>query len=71
LLRDDSFDDPGNFTKLDGFTVVDFSSEYLFNPNWAFGLNVNNIFDEENETAAYYNQYGINGRITLRYVPNQ
>lgn len=71
LLRGDSYDDPRNRTKLDGFTVVDFRTEYLFNPNWAFGLNVNNIFDKEYETAANYNQDGINGRITLRYIPNQ
>ena len=38
-------------------------------PNWRLGLVVNNVFDEIYETAAFYPQEGINGLVTLRYVP--
>jgi len=70
-IQGDSYDDLGNFTKLDGFTVVNVRAEYLLKPAWAVGLHVNNLFDEEYETAANFNQDGTNGKVTLRYIPGQ
>jgi vitamin B12 transporter len=65
----DSYDDLGNFTKLDAFTVVDIRAEYLLNPAWAVSVHINNLFDEEYETAAFFNQDGTNGTVSLRYIP--
>ena len=62
------FDDLANNTELDSYTLVDIHAEYRFKPQWEIGLRVNNLFDEEYETAAFFNQDGINGLITLRYV---
>ena len=43
---------------------------YTFSPDWLLNLAVNNLFDAEYETAEFYNQPGINGLLTLRYIPN-
>ena len=64
----DSFDDLGNFTELDGFTVVDLRAGLKVHKNWHLGIKVNNVFDEEYETAAFYPQDGTNVLATLRYV---
>lgn len=64
----DSFDDPANQVKLDGFNVVDLRAGWLVHPSWRLGLVVNNVFDETYETAAFYPQDGVNGLVTLRYV---
>lgn len=64
-----AYDDLANSTKLDGFTTVDLRSEYFLTKAWSLGLRVNNLFDEEYETAAYYNQDGVNGMLTLKYAP--
>lgn len=63
----DSFDDLANTRKLDGFTTVNLNLGYAFNPDWSMNLAINNLFDEQYETAEYYNQDGINGLLTLRY----
>ncbi|MGI9316626.1 MAG: TonB-dependent receptor domain-containing protein, partial [bacterium] len=69
LYRGDSYDDLANLTEIDAFTVVDLRTEYRFHRNWLLGVKVNNVFDEEYETAAFYNQDGINALATLRYQP--
>ncbi len=66
----DSFDDPGNLTELDGFTVVNLRGAVSVHRNWELGLQVNNVLDEEYETAAFYRQDGLNVMATLRYVTN-
>ncbi len=67
--QDDSFDDLGNTTKLNGFTLVDVFGEMRINQNWVAGLKINNLFDENYETAAFFNQDGTNFLATLRYKP--
>lgn len=65
----DSFDDLANLTELDGFTVVDLRAGIQAHKNWHLGIRVNNVFDEEYETAAFYPQDGTNVLATLRYTP--
>lgn len=67
--QDDSFDDLGNLTKLDGFTLVDVHGRFKINSNWAATISINNIFDAEYETAAFFNQDGTNLLVSLRYTP--
>ena len=70
FTQGDSYDDLANLTELDGFTLVNIRSEYLISNRWGIGVHINNIFDEEYETAAFFNQDGINGKVTLRYIPH-
>ena len=67
--RGSAYDDLANTRKLDGFTTVDVRGEYAMAKAWKLDLRINNLFDEEYETAAFYNQDGINGMLTLRYAP--
>ena len=41
---------------------------YAFNPSWRVNLSVNNIFDKQYETAAFYRQPGRTWMLTLRYA---
>ena len=70
LYKGDSYDDPANTIEIDAFTLVDLRVKYIFHKNWLFEIAVKNVFDEEYETAAFYNQDGINALATLRYRPN-
>ena len=64
-----AYDDLANTRRLDGFATVDVRSEYALAKAWKLDLRINNIFDEDYETAAFYNQDGVNGMLTLRYAP--
>ncbi|MEJ2176944.1 MAG: TonB-dependent receptor [Gammaproteobacteria bacterium] len=69
LYKGRSYDDPSNLTELEAFTLVDIRTDYRVHENWLLGIRVNNIFDEEYETAAFYYQDGINALVTLSYQP--
>lgn len=64
-----SYDDLGNSRRLDGFTVVDLRAEYALSGPWTLAAKIGNVFDKDYETAAFYNQDGINGMLTVRYTP--
>jgi vitamin B12 transporter len=70
LYKGKSYDDIANLVEIDGFTLVDLRTAYKLHKNWILGLKVNNVFDEKYETAAFYNQDGVNALLTLRYQPN-
>lgn len=63
-----SFDDLENTKRLDGFTTVGAKLGYQFTPRFSLDLSLNNLFDEEYETAQFYNQDGFNGLMSLRYT---
>jgi vitamin B12 transporter len=63
------FDENANQVRLDGFTLVDLRAEYFFSDSLRVQAEVSNLFDEEYETAAYYNQPGRTLMMTLRYEP--
>ncbi|MXX17529.1 MAG: TonB-dependent receptor, partial [Gammaproteobacteria bacterium] len=52
---------------LDGFTVADLRAGVKLRRQWTLGIEINNVFDEEFETASTYNQDGTNVMATLRY----
>ena len=56
-----------NPTDLDGFTVVDLRAGTKLGRQWTLGVEINNLFDEQYETASTYNQDGTNVMATLRY----
>ena len=63
------YDDLGNTRKLDGYVTVDLRLDYALNRNWLLQGKVGNLFDEDYQTASYYNQDGRNVFLTLRYRP--
>lgn len=63
------YDDPGNTRELDGYVKVDLRAEYQINTHWRLQGRIENIFDKQYETAAFFNQPGRNFFATLRYQP--
>ncbi len=63
------FDDPANTTRLDGYALVDFRTEYALNSTWQVQARLENAFDEHYETSAWFNQLGRAAYLTLRYTP--
>ena len=63
------FDDTANQTRLDGYTLVDLRAEYAFSEALRVQARVENLLDEQYETAAYFNQPGRTLMLTLRYQP--
>ncbi len=64
LSQGKSRDNPDD---LDGFTVADLRAGVKLRRQWTLGVEINNIFDEEFETASTFNQDGTNVMATLRY----
>jgi vitamin B12 transporter len=64
-----SYDDLANDVRLDGYTVVDLRAEYRFSEGLRLQGRLDNLFDEDYETIAYYNQPGRGLYLTLRYEP--
>jgi len=54
----DSFDDPGNFTRLDGYALVGLRAAWAFNPRYELYGRVDNLFDETYQTVATYGTIG-------------
>ncbi len=63
------YDDLANTRVLDGYATVDVRGEYHFARNWRLQGRIENLFDADYETAAYYNQPGRSAYLTLRYAP--
>ena len=65
----DRYDNPANTTRLGGYTTFDLRAGYALTPAWTLQLNVDNVFDKDYETAAYYNQPGMTYLLGIRYRP--
>lgn len=63
------FDDPANTVRLDGYTLLDLRASYAFSEALQIQARLENVFDTEYETVAYYNQPGRGLYVTLRYAP--
>ena len=61
------FDDLANSTELDAFTTVDLRARYGVTENWGLDLKLVNIFDEDYETARFFNQQGRAAFLRLTY----
>ncbi len=64
LSQGKSRDNPAD---LGGYTVVDLRAGMKLRRKWTLGIEINNLFDEEYETASTFNQDGFNVMATLRY----
>ena len=63
------FDDAANRIRLDGFSLVDLRADYAFSKALRLQAGIENLFDQEYETVAYYNQPGRTLMLTLLYQP--
>lgn len=69
IAQSSRYDDIANTMKLDSYAIVNLRGEYLIAPDWRVQLRVENLFDTDYETAAFYNQPGLGAFVTLRYQP--
>jgi len=63
------FDDPANRVRLDAYALLDLRASYAFNDALRIQARLENAFDEDYETVAWYNQPGRAFYVTLRYTP--
>ncbi len=63
------YDDAANTRKIGAYATVDLRAEYAFKTAWLLQARVENLLDEDYETASYYNQPGRGFYLTLRYRP--
>jgi vitamin B12 transporter len=63
------YEDVANTEKMAGFATVDLRAAYQVDKHWQLAAHVNNLFDQDYETAKGYEQLGINGLLTLTYSP--
>ena len=64
-----SYDDVKNTRRLGGYGTLDLRTEYSIDKDWRIQTRVENTFDKNYRTAAYYNQPGRGVYLTLRYQP--
>jgi vitamin B12 transporter len=63
------FEDPANTIRLDPYALVGLRVEYALSKAWLLQGRVENLLNANYQTAAYYNQPGRAGYLTLRYQP--
>lgn len=63
------FDDLANTRRLGGYATVDLRAEYRIDRDWRVQARIENLFDKDYETAAFYNQPGRSAYLTVRYEP--
>ncbi|GAB3673118.1 TonB-dependent vitamin B12 receptor [Salinisphaera aquimarina] len=63
------YDDLANTRRLDSYQLVDLRGGVEFAPDWLAQVRLSNLFDEDYETVAFYNQPGRSVYLTLRYQP--
>lgn len=63
------YDDIANSRELDSYLTFDLRAEYRLSEAWRLQARLDNLFDEEYETAAFYNQPGRSFFLTVRYQP--
>ena len=68
-IADSSYDDAANDNELDSYQLVDLRASMQVARDWLVQATLNNVFDEEYQTARFYNQADRNVFFTLRYQP--
>jgi vitamin B12 transporter len=63
------YDDLANTRELNGYATVELRVEYELAKDWRLQARVENLFDKDYETAAFFNQPGRGVYMTLRYQP--
>ena len=52
--------------RLGGYATLDLRAAYAFTPDWTLQARVDNVFDRDYETVAWYNQPGREYGLSLR-----
>ena len=68
-LREHSFEDAANNTRLGGYGLVDFRVAYQIDSDWSVKLNAMNVFDKEYQTVNNFNTLDRTYMLTLHYQP--
>lgn len=63
------YDNLANTSELGGYATFDVRAEYSLAKDWRLQARVENLFDKDYETAAYFNQPGRSLYLALRYQP--
>ena len=63
------YDDAANSVRLGGYATLDLRASYAFTPDWTLEARVDNVFDRDYETVAWYNQPGRGYGLSLRWAP--
>ncbi len=63
------YDDIANTRELAGYGVLDVRGEFAFTKAWSVQARIENLFDRDYETAAFFNQPGRGYYLTLNYRP--
>jgi len=69
FVSDSAYDDAANANELDGYQLVDLRGSVDLSRAWQLQAKLNNVFNEDYETARFYNQPDRNVFVTLRYQP--
>ncbi|MYB35124.1 MAG: TonB-dependent receptor [Gammaproteobacteria bacterium] len=67
--RGKTYDDPGNNNQIDAYSLVGFRLARKLGEDWNIDFKIDNVFDDDYETALGYNQDNRNYMLTLRYTP--
>jgi vitamin B12 transporter len=65
------YDDLANTVRMAGYATVDLRGEYAITKDWRVQARIGNLFDRTYETAAYFNQPGLNAFVSVLYQPNR
>ena len=63
------FDDAANTVRLGGYATFDLRASWTLHPDWTLEARVDNAFDRDYETVAWYNQPGRGYGLSLRWAP--
>ncbi len=63
------YDDAANAVRLGGYATFDLRVAYAFTPDWTLEARVENAFDRDYETVAWYEQPGREYGLALRWTP--
>jgi vitamin B12 transporter len=67
LAQSHRYDDAANTQRLDSYNIWNITGEYNFNKHWALRARVENVLDEEYETARFFNTLGRFWFVSLHY----
>jgi len=63
------YDNLSNSRELSSYATLGLRGEYALDKDWRVQARIENLFDKDYETAAFFNQPGRNLYLTLRYQP--
>lgn len=67
IAADRRYDNLSNSRRLGGYATADLRGEYRITSEWRVQARIENLLDKDYKTAAFYNQSGRAGYLTLRY----